>query len=255
MNRFGKQEKGKIMSLAVKAISLTKQFGQVTALDGVNFNIKSREIYGLIGPNGAGKTTTLRIICTLIKPTSGTMEIFGQDAVKQPEKIRQNISYLPEESGAYPNLTGWEYLEFMAKLQAKPNLNIKDVVKDAAEISGLGDRLKDKAKTYSKGMKRRLLVARALMTKPQLAVLDEPASGLDIMHAYHIREIIKRYVKEHDVTVLLSSHNMLEVEYLCDRVALINKGKLVVEGAPQELKARYKGQNLEEVFMKVIGYA
>ena len=104
-------------------------------------------------------------------------------------------------------------------------------------------------------MKRRLLVARALMTRPQLAVLDEPASGLDIMHAYHIREIIKRYVKEHGVTVLLSSHNMLEVEYLCDRVALINKGKLVLEGEPKELKVRYNGENLEEVFMKVVGYA
>ena len=93
------------------------------------------------------------------------------------------------------------------------------------------------------------------MTRPQLAVLDEPASGLDIMHAYHIREIIKRYVKEHGVTVLLSSHNMLEVEYLCNRVALINKGKLVVEGEPKDLKTRYKSENLEEVFMKVVGYA
>jgi ABC-2 type transport system ATP-binding protein len=243
------------MAFAVQASELTKQFGQIKALDGVNFNIKPGEIYGLIGPNGAGKTTTLRIICTLIKPTSGSVSIFGQDAVKQPEKTRQIISYLPEESGVYPNLTGWEYLRFMAKLQAKPNSNIKDVVNEAAQICGLGDRLKDRAKTYSKGMKRRLLVARALMTRPKLAVLDEPASGLDIMHAYHIREIIKLYVKEQGVSVLLSSHNMLEVEYLCNRVSLINKGKLIVEGEPKELKALYKCENLEEVFMKVVGYA
>ena len=243
------------MSFAVKASSITKQFGQITALADVSFSIKPGEIYGLIGPNGAGKTTALRIVCTLIKPSSGTITIFDQDVVKQPEKIRQNISYLPEESGAYPNLTGWEYLKFMAKLQSKSGVDVKEIVNEAAKICGLGDRLKDKAKTYSKGMKRRLLVARALMTRPQLAVLDEPASGLDIMHAYHIREIIKRYVKEHGVTVLLSSHNMLEVEYLCDRVALINKGKLVLEGEPKELKVRYEGANLEEVFMKVIGYA
>lgn len=243
------------MSLAVEAKSITKQFGQITALDGISFNIRQGEIYGLIGPNGAGKTTTLRIICTLIKPTSGTINIFGQDAVKQAEKTREIISYLPEESGAYPNLTGWEYLGFMAKLQAKQGTNIKDIINEAAQICGLGDRLKDKAKTYSKGMKRRLLVARALMTKPRLAVLDEPASGLDVMHAYHIREIVKRYVKEHGVTVLLSSHNMLEVEYLCNRVALVNKGKLVVEGEPKELKSRYKSENLEEVFAKVVGYA
>ena len=243
------------MSLAVEANSLTKQFGQIKALDNITFNIKSGEIYGLIGPNGAGKTTTLRIICTLIKPTTGTIKIFNQDAIKQPEKTREIISYLPEEAGAYPNLTGLEYLEFMAKLQSKPNTNIKDTINEAVQICGLGNRLKDKAKTYSKGMKRRLLVARALMTQPKLAVLDEPASGLDVLHAYHIREIVKRYVKEHGLTVLLSSHNMLEVEYLCNRVALVNKGKIVVEGEPKELKTRFNSENLEEVFAKVVGYA
>jgi ABC-2 type transport system ATP-binding protein len=243
------------LSFAVEANLLTKQFGQVRALDGVSFNIKPGEIYGLIGPNGAGKTTTLRIICTLIKPTTGTITIFNQDATKQPEKTRQIISYLPEESGAYPNLTGLEYLKFMAKLQSTPETNLKATIEEAVEICGLGNRLKDKAKTYSKGMKRRLLVARTLMTHPKLAVLDEPASGLDVLYAYHIREIIKRYVKEHGVTVLLSSHNMLEVEYLCNRVALVNKGKLVVEGEPKALKTKYNSENLEEVFAKVVGFA
>jgi ABC-2 type transport system ATP-binding protein len=243
------------LSLAVEANMVTKQFGQVRALDGVTFNIKPGEIYGLIGPNGAGKTTALRIICTLIKPTTGTVKIFGQDATNQPEKTRQIISYLPEESGVYPNLTGLEYLTFMAKLQSTPETNLKAAIAEAVEICGLGDRLKDKAKTYSKGMKRRLLVARALMMRPKLAVLDEPASGLDVLYAYHIREIVKRYVKEHGVTVLLSSHNMLEVEYLCDRVAFIHKGKLVVEGEPKTLKTKYNSENLEEVFAKVVGFA
>jgi len=243
------------LSFAVEAISLTKQFGQIRALDGISFNIKPGEIYGLIGPNGAGKTTALRIICTLIKPTTGTIKIFNQDATKQPEKTRQIISYLPEESGVYPNLTGLEYLQFMAKLQSTSGTNLKATIEEAAEICGLGDRLKDKAKTYSKGMKRRLLVARALMTRPKLAVLDEPASGLDVLYAYHIREIVKRYVKEYGVTVLLSSHNMLEVEYLCNRVALIHKGKLVVEGEPKALKEKYNSENLEEVFAKVVGFA
>jgi len=104
-------------------------------------------------------------------------------------------------------------------------------------------------------MKRRLLVARALMIKPKLAILDEPASGLDVLHSYHVREIIKRYVKEHDVTVLLSSHNMLEVEYLCNRVALLNNGKIVAEGNPEELKEKFESANLEEVFAKVVGFA
>jgi ABC-2 type transport system ATP-binding protein len=240
------------LSYAVDAVSLVKQFGAIRALDDLSFNIRVGEIYGLIGPNGAGKTTTLRIVSTLILPTSGEVTVFGLDAVNQAGEVRKIISYLPEEAGAYPNLSGMEYLEFMAKFT---QVDSKAAVAEAAELSGLGERLKDRAKTYSKGMKRRLLVARVLMGKPKLAVLDEPASGLDVLHAYHVRQIIKRYVKERGVTVLLSSHNMLEVEYLCNRVALVNKGKIAVEGEPQELKARYESQNLEEVFAKVIGYA
>jgi len=241
-----------MLSYAVDAVSLVKQFGTIRALDGISFNIKPGEIFGLIGPNGAGKTTTLRIVCTLILPTSGMVNVFGLDAVKQAGEVRKIISYLPDEAGAYPNLSGKEYLEFMANFT---QVDSKAAVAEAAEISGLGERLKDKAKTYSKGMKRRLLVARALMGHPKLAVLDEPASGLDVLHAYHVRQTIKQYVKERGVTVLLSSHNMLEVEYLCNRVALVNKGKIAIEGEPQELKARYESQNLEEVFAKVIGYA
>jgi ABC-2 type transport system ATP-binding protein len=244
-----------LLSLAVDAKSLVKQFGNIRALDELSFQIKQGEIFGLIGPNGAGKTTTLRIVSTLIIPTSGTATIFGLDTVKQSGEVRKIISYLPEEAGAYPNLSGNEYLEFMAKFNTKNQKELRVTIEEAAKISGLGERLKDKAKTYSKGMKRRLLVARALMTKPKLAVLDEPASGLDVLHAYHVRQIIKNYVKEHGTTVLLSSHNMLEVEYLCDRVALLNKGKIVVEGEPDELKTKYQSQNLEEVFAKVIGYA
>ena len=240
------------MSFAVKVNNLVKQFGTIKALDNLSLNINQGEIYGLIGPNGAGKTTTLRIISTLILPTSGAVTVFDLDAVRQASEVRKIISYLPEEAGPYPNLSGQEYLEFMAQFMED---NTKEAVTEAAKISGLGERLKDRAKTYSKGMKRRLLVARALMTKPKLAVLDEPASGLDVLHAYHIRQIIKQYVKENGVTVLLSSHNMLEVEYLCDRVALVNKGKIAVEGEPYQLKNKYDSQNLEEVFAKVIGYA
>ena len=243
------------MGFAVEARKLVKQFGNIRALNGLTFHLKQGEIYGLIGPNGAGKTTTLRIISTLILPTSGSVEIFGLDAVRQAAEVRKIISYLPEEAGAYPNLSGNEYLEFMAKFNTKNKKELHETIKEAARISGLGERLRDKTKTYSKGMKRRLLVARSLMTRPKFAVLDEPASGLDVLHAYHVREIIKTYVKHHGATVLLSSHNMLEVEYLCDRIALINKGKIVVEGRADDLKKKYQSANLEEVFAKVVGYA
>ena len=243
------------MSLAIETTNVTKIFGEIRALDGLSFSVKSGEIFGLIGPNGAGKTTTLRIVSTLLLPTSGTVKVFGFDVVENAAEVRKIISYLPEEAGAYRYLSGWEYLEFMAKFHTKNKDEAREMVNEAAEISGLGERLKDKTKAYSKGMKRRLLVARALMVKPKLAILDEPTSGLDVIHAYHVRDIIKNYVKEHGVTVLLSSHNMLEVEHLCGRVALVNKGKLVAEGEPQELKEKFESENLEEVFAKVVKIA
>lgn len=241
--------------MAVDAVDVVKVFGEIRAVDGLSFNVKNGEIFGLIGPNGAGKTTALRIASTLLLPTSGSMKIFGLDVVQEAAEVRKIITYLPEEAGAYRNLSGWEYLEFMAKFNTGSKNEAQQMVNEAAEITGLGERLKDKTKTYSKGMKRRLLVARALMNKPKLAILDEPTSGLDVLHAFHVREIIKRYVKEHGVTILLSSHNMLEVEHVCDRVALINKGRVVAEGKPSELKEKFGSANLEEVFAKVIGLA
>lgn len=241
------------MSSAIEVTGAVKRFGEILALDGLSFRIELGEIFGLIGPNGAGKTTALRIASTLLLPTSGTVKVFGLDVVNDAAQVRKVITYLPEEAGVYRNLSGWEYLKFMAKFNTENKNEISRMVEEAAEISGLGERLKDKAKTYSKGMKRRLLVARALMSKPRLAILDEPTSGLDVLHSYHVREIIKRHVTEERVTVLLSSHNMLEVEHLCDRVVLLDKGKIVAKGKPQELKERFESENLEEVFAKVVG--
>ncbi len=243
------------LDVAVETVGLTKDFGNIHALKDFNLRIKKGQIFGLIGPNGAGKTTALRVISTLLLPTSGQAKVFDLDVVHDAGKVRKIITYLPDEAGAYRNLSGKEYLEFMGRFSARNRNELDEMVRQAADICGLGERLKDKAKTYSKGMKRRLLVARALMTKPRLAVLDEPASGLDVLHAYHVREIIKRYVREHEVTVLMSSHNMLEVEHICDQVTLINKGIIVAEGKPKELKERYESANLEEVFAKVVGFA
>ena len=243
------------LSLTIEAADVVKVFGDVHALDGLSFVVKSGEIFGLIGPNGAGKTTALRIISTLLKPTSGLVKVLGRDVVSEASEIRRLISYLPEEAGAYKNLSGHEYLKFMAKFTIEDKEMVRETVEVASKISGLEKRLKDKVKTYSKGMKRRLLVARALMTKPRLALLDEPTSGLDVLHSVHVRGIIKQYVEQEGVTVLLSSHNMLEVEYLCSKVALINKGKIVAEGSPTELKKKAKAANLEEVFSKVVGFA
>src|SRR4030042_874070 len=241
--------------VAVETVGLTKDFGNIHALKDFNLRIEKGQIFGLIGPNGAGKTTALRVVSTLLLPTSGQAKVFDLDVVRDAGKVRKIITYLPDEAGAYRNLSGKEYLEFMGRFSARNRNELDEMVRQAADICGLGERLKDKAKTYSKGMKRRLLVARALMTKPKLVILDAPASGLDVLHAYHVREIIKRYVREHAVTVLMSSHNMLEVEHICDQVTLINKGMIVAEGKPKELKERYESANLEEVFAKVVGFA
>ena len=235
---------------AIEAASLAKTFGNIIALDGLSFRVAQGEIFGLIGPNGAGKTTTLRILATLIKPSSGSAKVFGFDVEKNPSEVRRIISYLPEEAGAYKNLSGWEYLVFMVNFYSLNKQDSKAAIENAAEISGLGARLKDRVKTYSKGMNRRLLLARALMMKPKLAILDEPTSGLDVVHAFYVRRIIQNYVKTYGVTVLLSSHNMLEVELLCNRVALINEGRVIGEGTPQELKYSHHANNLEDVFME-----
>ena len=239
------------MQDAIEIRDLTKTFGDVVALDGASFTVKAREIYGLIGPNGAGKTTTLRILSTLLKPSSGTATIFGKEVVKHPEAIRRIISYLPEEAGAYQNLSGYEYLRFMAGFYAEDKESEDEMLKEAELVSGLGERLDDRVKGYSKGMKRRLLLARALMMKPKLLILDEPTSGLDVVHAFHVRQVIKEYADKKGVTVLLSSHNMLEVEYLCHRVALINEGRIIAEGSPDELTQKFSAENLEQVFMEV----
>ena len=233
---------------AIEAEHLVKRFGDILALNDLSFTVGEGEIYGLIGPNGAGKTTALRIVGTIIKPTSGTVRIFDVDVVKDSSKAREMISYLPEEAGAYRNLSGFEYLRFMASFYGGESIG--EIVGEGARISGLGDRLRDRVKTYSKGMNRRLLLARALMVKPKLAILDEPTGGLDVVHALHIRQRIREYSEKERTTVLLSSHNMLEVEYLCNRIALIDNGRIIEEGTPQELKAKYGVKNLEEVFVE-----
>ncbi|WP_099212209.1 ABC transporter ATP-binding protein [Thermococcus henrietii] len=239
--------------MLVEVENLEKDYGKVKALKGVSFSIREGEIFGLIGPNGAGKSTTLKILATLLRPTGGTARIAGYDVVKEADRVRALISYLPEEAGAYKNLTGREYLEFMARLYAKDERKAREMLQLGAELAGLGERLDDKVSTYSKGMTRKLLIARALMVRPKLAILDEPASGLDIVNAYEIRKTIRRFARSEGTTFLISSHNMLEVEFLCDRVAMIAGGRIVEIGTPEELKTKYGAENLEEVFMRAIG--
>lgn len=239
------------MNQAVVVRDLVKVYGRNTiALDRLSFDVYAGEIYALIGPNGSGKTTTLRIIATLIKPTSGSVFVFGIDVLREPLKTRSMINYLPEEAGAYRDLTGLDFIKIMLSMRIRGR-ELEDAVKEAIEISDLGESLRKPVRTYSKGMKRILALSTVLVSKPKLLILDEPTAGLDVERALFIRNLIKKYNREHGVTVLLSSHNMLEVEYLADRVGIIYKGKLIGEGTPRELKEKLNASNLEEAFIKL----
>jgi len=235
---------------AVEVRELVKDYGNFRAINGISFEVNEGEIFGLIGPNGAGKTTALRVVATLLQITSGSVTVFGYELPKEAGEVRKIISYLPEEAGAYKNLTGKDYLNFIAKFFGDGE-KFQDMVQRGWEIANLGERINDKVDTYSKGMIRRLLVGRALMVNPRLAILDEPTSGLDVVNAQEVRRIINSSV-EAGVAVLLSSHNMLEVELLCHRIALINDGIIVASGTAAELKKEYDAGNIEEAFVKAI---
>jgi ABC-2 type transport system ATP-binding protein len=235
-------------ALVVK--NLYKRYGDREAVRDVSFTVKDGEVFGLIGPNGAGKTTTLRMISTLLGITSGSITVYGKDVATEPNEVRRMISYLPEDAGAYKDMTGRRYLQFIAGFFTDGDERER-MIAHGIEIASLGDRIDSKVDSYSKGMMRRLLVARAIMVNPRFAILDEVTSGLDVVNAFEIRDIIRSLVKQ-GVSVLLSSHNMFEVDQLCDRIAMIDRGELILEGTPDELKKRFGVETVEEVFVKAV---
>ena len=231
---------------------LSKQYKKgVYASRDVSFEVNKGEIFALIGPNGAGKTTTIRMIATLLKPTEGDAKIGGSSILTEPDKVRRGLTYLPDEAGAYKNMKGRQYLRFMAEMYADTRAQADEYVKTAEQICGLGDRLDDKIESYSRGMTRKLLLARTIMPKPLIAILDEPTSGLDIINALEIRRKIRELAAD-GMSFLLSSHNMLEIEYISDRVGIIARGHLLELGKPSELIEKYNADNLEDVFEIVV---
>ncbi|MDO9557047.1 MAG: ABC transporter ATP-binding protein [Coriobacteriia bacterium] len=238
------------MSNVLEVSGLRKSYGKYEAVKGIDFAVGENEIFALIGPNGAGKTTTLRIVATILQASAGSARLDGIDVTADPAAVRERISYLPEEAGAYKNMTGEDYLRFMAQLYFAEKPAQEEALRTARDVSGLAGRLTDKLGTYSKGMIRKLLLARTIMTRPRLAILDEPTSGLDVLNALEVRGAIKEFARR-GMSVLLSSHNMLEIEYLSDRVAIIHEGVIHEVGTPATLKERYGAANLEEVFAEV----
>ncbi|MCR4645201.1 MAG: ABC transporter ATP-binding protein [Oscillospiraceae bacterium] len=240
------------MSNALEVQGLTKSYGKKLACDHVSFTIGEGEIFGLMGMNGAGKTTLLRMLATLLQPDEGDAVIAGHSVVKEPDKVRANICYLPDEAGAYRSMTGHNYLRFIAGLYFEDPKAQKECVLRGEEICGLGNALTFKINTYSRGMIRKLVLARTVMTKPRLAILDEPTSGLDVLNSLDIRKSIRRCADEYGTAFLLSSHHMQEVQTTADRGAIMKDGHFLAEGTPEELLERYQAKTLEEVFERAV---
>lgn len=222
----------------IEAYGLSKTFGNVKAVDGVSYSVRRGEIFGILGPNGAGKTTTIRITIGIIPPDKGEAYILGYNVHREPVKARSFIGVVPEISNPYPDLTVWDNLMLVGKLYCIPKrIRVEQAVKllEALRIQGVYNR---KAKALSKGMRRRLLLAMALISDPDILFLDEPTSGLDVISARIIRSLLLE-LKKQGKTIVLTTHNINEAGMLCDRIAIMNKGKIIASGTPEELKIRF----------------
>jgi ABC-2 type transport system ATP-binding protein len=234
------------MENAIEVTDLTKHYGNVTAVDGITFKVAKGEFYGLLGPNGAGKTTTIRMLTGLTKPTSGTATVAGRDCIRETLAVKQRIGVVSEVSNLYNELSAWDNLMFIGELYGVDKLTRETRAKQLLEAFQLYDRRNDHLLGYSKGMKRRVRIAAALLHRPEVLFLDEPTSGLDVQSSRLIRSIIRELNRE-GVTVFLTTHYIDEADQLCDRVAIIRQGKIVVEGSPEKLKSSLQGEHVVEV--------
>lgn len=221
---------------AIKIENLTKVFNGVTAVDHVSFSVRSGELFGLLGPNGAGKTTTINMLSTLLKPTSGRGEVAGFDITKHKDKVRHSIGVVFQEPALDTKLTGRENLEFHAMMYGMGREERRRRIDDVLELVELRPKEKVLVENYSGGMKRRLEIARGLIHRPKVLFLDEPTLGLDAQTRRHIWDYIKKLNRESGVTIILTSHYMEEADFLCDRVAIIDFGRIVALDAPGKLK-------------------
>lgn len=238
---------------AITTTNLTKKFGELTAVDGLNLNIEEGELFSLLGMNGAGKTTTIKMLSCLIRPTSGDAVLLGDSIMDSPNAIKKKTNVSPQETAVAPNLTVLENLQLIAGIYGQ---SAEASIQSAKEMSlrfGLDDVLKKKAKTLSGGMQRRLSIAMALISDPQILFLDEPTLGLDVLARRELWSSIKQ-LKNH-VTVILTSHYLEEVEALSDRIGVMTKGRLVAVGTSAELIAQTGTTNLEDAFVALAGGA
>jgi len=227
--------------MTIKTEALTKKFGKITAVKELDLEVKEGEIFGLLGPNGAGKTTLISMLCTILKPTSGRAWVNGFDIVREPGKVRKSIGIVFQQASVDDLLTGRENLALHNLLFEVPKAIRKQRIDEVLSIVNLEKRADDFVNTYSGGMRRRLELARGIMHHPKILFLDEPTLGLDPQTREHIWEYIKELAEKECMTVLLTTHYMEEAEQLCDRVAIIDYGKIVALDSPEALKSRIAG--------------
>jgi len=240
------KETGLLMESAIEAIGLTKKYGELLAVDHVNFQVQKGEIFGFLGPNGAGKTTTIRMLTTLTKPTEGTAKIFGYDVQRQPLLAKERMGIVPEISNVYDELSAWDNVLFTAELYHVGKRDAEKRAEELLEVFDLQEKKRSKAKSFSKGMRRRLAIAMGLTNKPDLLFLDEPTSGLDVQSALIIKEVV-RDLNRQGSTVFLTTHNIEEANILCDRVAIIHKGRIAAINTPERLKRTIQSVQSVEV--------
>lgn len=236
--------------------NLTKIFNkdkknEVVAVDSARFSVNNSEIFGLLGPNGAGKTTTLRMIATILKPTTGTAIIDSYSVANEPEKVRKNIGFLTGETKLYDRLTVKETFIFFGKLYNIDDLELKERVKELIEMFELYDKKNKRIAELSDGMRQKVSLGRTIIHNPKNLILDEPLTGLDILARREATNFIKR-AKKQGTCIIFSTHVMSEAEELCDRIAIINKGKILCVGEKEKLKMEYKCNSIEEVFIQLI---
>jgi ABC-2 type transport system ATP-binding protein len=229
------------LEYSIETYDLTKQFKDVVAVDNLNVQIKQGEIFGLLGPNGAGKTTTISMLCTILRPTKGSAQVNGYDILKKPEKVRRSIGIVFQQPSVDDILTGLENLRLHAMWYGVPKETRKKRIDEVLELVGLQSRQNSLVKTYSGGMRRRLELARGLLHLPNVLFLDEPTLGLDPQTREHIWEYIEKMSREREMTIVLTTHYMEEADSLCDRVAIIDQGKIIVMDTPDFLKEKIGG--------------
>jgi ABC-2 type transport system ATP-binding protein len=238
--------------LAILVKNLTKKYEDVTAVDKLNLEIQKGELFGLLGPNGAGKTTTVNILCGLLRPTSGSVYVAGYDVLKEPKKVKELIGVAPQITAVFGSLTGRENLELFGDLHLVPKENLRKNVDELLKKVGMTQDAKKRVGKYSGGMMRRINLAMALVHDPQIAFLDEPTVGMDPQSRHAVWDFIKE-LKKKKRTVILTTQYMEEAEELCDRVAIIDHGKLIALGTPKQLQDKHGAKNLEDVFIQLTG--